>query len=106
MVKITFVDSAGTLRTVEGEAGATVMETAIKNGIPGIEAECGGACACATCHVYVDQAWQEKTGAPSAMEEDMLDFGYDVRSNSRLSCQIKVREDLDGLVVRTPERQA
>lgn len=106
MVKITFIDSKGTSRTIDAEIGATVMETAIKNGVPGIEAECGGACACATCHVHVDEAWREKTGEPSAMEEDMLDFGYDVRENSRLSCQIKVREDLDGLIVRTPERQA
>jgi 2Fe-2S ferredoxin len=82
------------------------METAIKNDVPGIEAECGGACACATCHVYVEEPWREKTGGPSPMEEDMLDFGYDVRSNSRLSCQIKVTEALDGLVVRVPERQA
>ena len=66
------------------------MEAAIRNAIPGIEAECGGACACATCHVYVDEAWREKVGAPSPMEEDMLDFGFDVRPNSRLSCQIKV----------------
>jgi 2Fe-2S ferredoxin len=106
MVKITYIDSDGASRTVEAQTGATVMETAIKNGVPGIEAECGGACACATCHVYVDEAWREKVGPPSAMEEDMLDFGYDVRPNSRLSCQIKVREELDGLVVRTPERQA
>jgi len=106
MVKITYIDDAGTPRTVEAQVGATVMETAIKNGVPGIEAECGGACACATCHVYVDEAWREKVGPPAAMEEDMLDFGYDVRPNSRLSCQIKVSEELDGLVVRTPERQA
>ncbi|HVY58709.1 MAG TPA: 2Fe-2S iron-sulfur cluster-binding protein [Xanthobacteraceae bacterium] len=106
MAKITYVDAEGTARTVEAEIGSTVMETAIKNGIPGIEAECGGACACATCHVYVDEAWREKAGEPSPMEQDMLDFGYDVRENSRLSCQIKVREDLDGLVVTTPERQA
>lgn len=72
----------------------------------GIKAECGGACACATCHVYIDEAWREKVGSPTPMEEDMLDFGYDVRENSRLSCQIKVTDDLDGLVVRTPERQA
>ncbi len=69
--------------------GSTVMEAAIKNAVPGIEAECGGACACATCHVYVDEEWREKTGGPSPMEEDMLDFGYDVRPTSRLSCQIK-----------------
>jgi 2Fe-2S ferredoxin len=106
MAKITFIDSGGTARTVEGEAGSTVMETAINNGVPGIEAECGGACACSTCHVYIDEAWQEKVGAPSPMEEDMLDFAYGVQPNSRLSCQIKVTDEFDGLVVRTPDRQA
>jgi 2Fe-2S ferredoxin len=106
MAKITFIDTAGTSRTVEGEVGATVMETAIKNGVPGIEAECGGACACSTCHVYIDEAWRAKVGEPSPMEEDMLDFAYEVQPNSRLSCQIKVSEELDGLTVRTPERQA
>jgi ferredoxin, 2Fe-2S len=106
MAKITYIDSTGSSRTVEGEVGATVMETAIRNAIPGIEAECGGACACSTCHVYVDEAWREKTGEPSPMEEDMLDFAYEVRPNSRLSCQIKVSADLDGLVVTTPDRQA
>jgi ferredoxin, 2Fe-2S len=106
MVKITFIDSGGTARTVEAEVGSTVMETAIKNGAPEIEAECGGACACSTCHLYVDAAWREKTGEPSPMEEDMLDFAFEVQPNSRLSCQMKVREDFDGLVVRTPERQA
>jgi len=106
MVKITYIDSAGTARTVEGEAGSTVMETAINHGVPEIEAECGGACACSTCHVYIDEAWREKVGEPSPMEEDMLDFAFEVRPNSRLSCQIKVREELDGLVVTTPSRQA
>jgi 2Fe-2S ferredoxin len=106
MVKITFIDTAGTARTVEGEVGSTVMETAINNGVPGIEAECGGACACSTCHVYIDDAWREKVGEPSPMEEDMLDFAYEVKPSSRLSCQIKVSEDLDGLTVQTPERQA
>jgi len=106
MAKINFVDHTGETRTVDADIGATVMEVAIRNAIPGIEAECGGACACATCHVYVDAAWQEKVGAPTPMEEDMLDFGYDVQPNSRLSCQIKVTEALDGLIVRTPERQA
>jgi 2Fe-2S ferredoxin len=106
MPKINYIDSSGTTRTVEAEVGSTVMEAAIRNNIPGIEAECGGACACATCHVYVDEAWRAKTGEPSPMEEDMLDFGYDVRPNSRLSCQIKVSDELDGLVVRTPEKQA
>ncbi len=106
MPKITFIDPAGVSHTVEAEVGATVMETAIRNGVPGIEAECGGACACATCHVYVGEAWREIVGGPSPMEEDMLDFGYDVRRNSRLSCQIKVADALDGLVVTVPERQA
>jgi len=106
MPKITYIDTAGTARTIEAEFGATVMETAVKNGVPGIEAECGGACACATCHVYIDEAWRAKTGEPAAMEQDMLDFAYDVRPNSRLSCQIKVTPELDGLVVTTPERQA
>ena len=106
MPKITYIDHQGSTRTVEGELGSTVMETAIKNAIPGIEAECGGACACATCHVYIEEAWREAVGEPSPMEQDMLDFGYDVRSNSRLSCQIKVVAEFDGLIVRTPERQA
>ena len=105
MIKITFVDSEGTARTVEAEEGSTVMENAIRNGIPGIEAECGGACSCATCHVYVAEEWESLTGQPQPMEEDMLDFAFDVRPNSRLSCQIRVRPELDGLVVRTPARQ-
>jgi 2Fe-2S ferredoxin len=106
MPKINFIDASGTKRTVEADVGSTVMEAAIRNNIPGIEAECGGACACATCHVYVAEDWREKVGPPSPMEEDMLDFGYDVRPNSRLSCQIKVSNELDGLVVSTPEKQA
>ena len=106
MTSITFVDFQGTARTVEAENGSTVMENAVRNAIPGIEAECGGACACATCHVYVAEEWREKVGEPSQMEEDMLDFAYDIRPNSRLSCQIRVRDELDGLVVHTPERQA
>ncbi len=106
MVKITFIDSDGTARTVEGEVGSTLMETAINNGVPGIEAECGGACACSTCHVYVEEVWRGKVGAPLPMEEDMLDFAYGVQPNSRLSCQIKVSEEFEGLVVRTPDRQA
>lgn len=105
MPKITYIEHNGAVRVVEGEVGSTVMETAIKNNVPGIVAECGGACSCATCHVYVDPNWREKTGSPSEMEEDMLDFAYDVRPESRLSCQIKITEELDGLVVRTPEHQ-
>ncbi|WP_342361476.1 2Fe-2S iron-sulfur cluster-binding protein [Terrarubrum flagellatum] len=106
MVKITFVDSGGTQRSVEAEPGSTVMENAIRNAVPGIEAECGGACACATCHVYVDEAWTSVVGPASPMEEDMLDFAFEVKPNSRLSCQIKVRPELDGLIVNTPSRQA
>jgi 2Fe-2S ferredoxin len=105
MAKIHFVDHNGETRIIDVENGATVMEAAIRNAIPGIEAECGGACACATCHVYVDEAWTAEVGEPEAMEEDMLDFAYDVQPNSRLSCQIKVRDALDGLVVRVPARQ-
>ena len=106
MAKITFIGSDGTRYDVEAEDGSTVMESAIKNGVPGIEAECGGACACATCHVYVDDSWRAKTGEPEPMEEDMLDFAYDVRPSSRLSCQIRVTDELDGLVVTVPEQQA
>lgn len=105
MPKITFIDFSGTVRIVEGEVGASVMETAIKNGVPGINAECGGACSCSTCHVYVGEAWQKAAGTPGPIEEDMLDFAVDLRPNSRLSCQIEVTEVLDGMVVNTPERQ-
>ena len=105
MAKITFIQHNGTEQTVEGLPGMSVMETAVKNMVPGIDADCGGACACATCHVYVDAAWESKTGEKSAMEESMLDFAENVETNSRLSCQIKVTDDLDGLVVRLPESQ-
>lgn len=105
MVKITFIQHDGTEQTVDGNPGMSVMETAIKNMVPGIDADCGGACACATCHVYVDPAWVEKTGQRNPMEEDMLDFAFDVRDTSRLSCQIKVSEALDGLRVNVPEKQ-
>lgn len=106
MPQITFVAPDGTAYEVDARPGQSVMESAVQNGVPGIDAECGGACACATCHVYVDEAWEPRTGEPEVMEEDMLDFAHDVQPNSRLSCQIRVTEDLDGLVVRVPERQA
>lgn len=105
MVAITFIEYNGTAHQVEGPEGATAMETAVRNGVPGIVAECGGACACATCHVYVDEAWVEKVGEPSEMEEGMLDFATDVQPNSRLSCQIKLTAALDGLVLNIPETQ-
>jgi ferredoxin, 2Fe-2S len=106
MTKLTIVAFDGTRFELDADNGSTVMENAVRNSVPGIEAECGGACACATCHVYVDEAWTEKVGPPAAMEEDMLDFAFDVRTTSRLSCQIKIKADLDGLVVNVPERQA
>lgn len=105
MTKITFIEADGTAHETDAELGSTVMETAIRNGVPGIVAECGGACTCATCHVYVDDAWTEVVGGPSVMEEDMLDFAFDVRPTSRLSCQIKIRDAVDGLVVHVPSRQ-
>jgi 2Fe-2S ferredoxin len=106
MPKITFIDHGGKEHVVEAETGITVMEAAINNLVPGIEAECGGSLACATCHVYVDDAWTEKTGSPSDMESDMLDFAFELQPNSRLSCQIRVTDEIDGLVVRVPEQQA
>lgn len=105
MPKINYIEFDGTEHAVDAEVGMTVMEVARKADVPGIEAECGGACSCATCHVYVDEDWQAKTGEAQEMEEDMLDFAFDVRPNSRLSCQIKVTEELDGLIVRLPEKQ-
>ena len=106
MPKLTIVAFDGTEFVLDAEAGSTVMENAIRNAVPGIEAECGGACACATCHVYVDEAWTETVGQPDVMEEDMLDFAFDTKDNSRLSCQIKMTDAFDGLVVRVPEQQA
>ncbi len=105
MAKITYIEFNGTEHVVDVAPGLSVMEGAVKNLIPGIDADCGGACACATCHVYVDPEWVDKTGAPNEMEVSMLDFAEDVKDNSRLSCQIEVSEDLDGLVVRLPESQ-
>ena len=106
MPKITYVEHGGTEHVVDVPVGLTVMEGARDNGIPGIEADCGGACACSTCHVYVDPAWVEKLPAKDDMEEDMLDFAYEPDpARSRLTCQIKVTEELDGLRVQMPEKQ-
>lgn len=105
MAKITFIQNDGKEVTANGVAGMTVMETAVKNQVQGIDADCGGACACATCHVYVEPEWVAKVGPRNPMEEDMLDFAFDVRENSRLSCQIKVSDALDGLRVKVPEKQ-
>jgi ferredoxin, 2Fe-2S len=105
MPKITYIEHDGTAHTVEAEVGVTVMEAALKNDVGGIVAECGGSCTCATCLVHVDEAWLGKVGKRSEEEEDQLDFAFDVRPNSRLSCQIKVTDALDGLVVHTPSYQ-
>jgi ferredoxin, 2Fe-2S len=106
MPKLTIVAFDGTRFDLDVDQGSTVMENAVRNSVPGIEAECGGACACATCHVYIDEEWSERVGPPEAMEEDMLDFAFDVRPTSRLSCQIRMKAVLDGLTVHVPERQA
>lgn len=105
MVKIIYKDHTGQAREIDAKPGETVMETAIKNSVPGIDADCGGACACATCHVYVDPAFMDKVGRPQDMEQSMLDFAENVTEYSRLSCQIQVREELEGLTVTTPESQ-
>jgi 2Fe-2S ferredoxin len=105
MPKIKYIDGAGKEREVDVPAGWSVMEGAVKNLIPGIDADCGGACACATCHIYVDPAWLDKLPPKQEMEESMLDFAQEVRPNSRLSCQIAVTPALAGLIVRTPKSQ-
>lgn len=105
MAKITYIEHDGTEHVVDVKPGLSVMEGAIRNNVPGIDADCGGACACATCHVYVDQAWTGKIEPMQEMEKTMLDFAEAVESNSRLSCQIKVTEALDGFVVRMPKSQ-
>ncbi len=106
MPKITYKDTQGISKTIEVENGLSVMEGAIQNEIPGIDADCGGACACATCHVYVREDWTDKVGKAVEMEEDMLDFAYEPDpARSRLTCQLKVTDALDGLVVQMPEKQ-
>ena len=105
MAKITFIDFEGTERSVDANVGDTVMEAATSNDLPGIDADCGGACACATCHVYVDAAWTEIVGKPEELEAEMLEVAEEVKDNSRLSCQIQITEAMDGLVVTTPENQ-
>ena len=106
MVAITYIEHNGTRHTVDVVVGKTVMEGARDNGIPGIEADCGGACACSTCHVYVDPAWVDLLPAKEAMEVDMLDFAYEPDPvRSRLTCQVKVTDALEGLVVQMPEKQ-
>ena len=105
MPKITYIEHNGAEHVVEVAEGLTVMEGARDNTVPGIDADCGGACACSTCHAYIDPAWVGKLPAIEPMEEDMLDFAWERKDNSRLTCQLKVTADLDGLVLRMPEKQ-
>ena len=106
MAKITYIEFNGTEHVVDVESGMTVMEGARDNNIPGIEADCGGACACSTCHVYVDSSWVDRLPPKEDMEEDMLDFAYSPDpTKSRLTCQIEVTDDLAGLIVQMPEKQ-
>ena len=105
MPKISFIDAGGTARDVDANVGASIMEAAVQNMVPGIDADCGGACACATCHVYVAEQWAGKLKPKDDMEESMLDFAEDVQDGSRLSCQIIMSNELDGITVTTPESQ-
>ncbi len=105
MAKITYIEHNGTNHTIDVQNGLTVMEGAVQNNIPGIDADCGGSMACATCHVYVKEDWFDKINKKSEGEDDMLDQAYEPKKNSRLSCQIIVSDDLDGLVVNMPEKQ-
>ena len=106
MAKIIYKDYQGNSKTIEVENGLSVMEGAIQNDIPGIDADCGGAMACATCHVYVEENWFNKLSKVEDAEIDMIDMAYEPKKNSRLSCQIIVSDELDGLVVTTPEKQS
>ncbi len=105
MPKITYKDFQGNSKTIEVENGLTVMEGAIQNNIPGIDADCGGSMACATCHVYVEEKWLNKIQKAEEAEEDMIDMAFEPKKNSRLSCQLIVSEELDGLTVTTPSKQ-
>ena len=106
MPKITYIDLKGNSKTIEVDNGLTVMEGAVQNNIPGIDADCGGGMACATCHVYVQEDWFNKISKKEDGEEDMLDMAFEPKKNSRLSCQLIVSDELDGLVVNIPTKQA
>ncbi len=105
MPKITYINKDGSSKTIEVDKGLSVMEGAIQNDIPGIDADCGGSMACATCHVYVQENWLNKLPKAEEAEEDMIDMAYEPKKNSRLSCQLIVSEELDGLIVTTPAKQ-
>ncbi|MAY19231.1 MAG: 2Fe-2S ferredoxin [Erythrobacteraceae bacterium] len=105
MPKITYVESDGNRHEIDVDAGWNLMDGAVKNGVPGIDGDCGGNCACATCHIFVSAEWAEVTGERTEAEQEMLEFAENVQSNSRLACQIEVDDRLDGLVVHLPESQ-
>ncbi len=105
MAELTYVEANGTEHHIDAEPGTSVMQAAINNLIPGIEGDCGGLCACGTCHVYVPEEWRDRCGDRSELEDAILAFAFDVRDESRLACQIDVDDQLDGLVVHLPERQ-
>ena len=106
MPKITYIDYQGSSKTIDIENGLTVMEGAIQNDIPGIDADCGGSMACATCHVYVEEKWLDKIPKAEEAEVDMIDMAFEPKKNSRLSCQLIVSNELNGLTVTTPEKQS
>jgi 2Fe-2S ferredoxin len=105
MARITFIQPDGNATTVEIEGGVSVMEGALKHEVPGILAECGGKCVCSTCHCYVAEAWSERLPPRNIEEEDLIDFAYEPKATSRLTCQLKVTQDLDGLVLHVPAQQ-
>ena len=105
MSKITYIDSSGNSKTIDVENGLSVMEGAVQNNIPGIDADCGGGMACATCHVYVKEEWLNKLDKPEDAEQDMIDMAIEPKKNSRHSCQLIVSDKLDGLIVTTPSKQ-
>ena len=105
MPKVTYIEFDGTEHIVDVDKGLSIMEGAVQKKIPGIDADCGGSCACATCHVYVDDDWLDRLPEQSEAEKDMLDFAFETKTSSRLSCQIFLDENLDGIVVSLPEKQ-
>ena len=105
MPKVIFIDYEGSQQSVDAQVGQSLMEAAVDNDVAGIDADCGGACACATCHVYIDQDWVAKVGQPEDTEAEMLSVAEEVQENSRLSCQVMLTEEMDGIIVTTPESQ-
>ena len=105
MPKVTYIEASGKKHEIQVDVGLSIMEGAVQNSVPGIDADCGGSCACATCHVYVDEKWTEKVPEITDAEKDMLDFAFETKSNSRLSCQLMLEDKHDGIIVNLPEKQ-